>query len=192
MRFVYPSMLRMGRGGLGKRGANAHGYEARDVAVAMNQPVMAAARGKVVSVYNDPKGYGNTVLIDHGNGYQTLYAHNSSIQAKIGQMVERGQKIALSGNSGSSSGPHGHFEIRKNNKQVNIERFLQPLQRSGERMTMPSASQQKPVKTSDASIVIQQNFTGPANPQQTRNAAQVGVQMAVHRANLSVPRPAMG
>ena len=57
-------------------------------------------------------GYGNMVVIDHGNGYQSLYAHLSSVGVSCGQSVLQGQYIASAGNSGYSTGPHLHFEIR--------------------------------------------------------------------------------
>ncbi|MCL2198486.1 MAG: M23 family metallopeptidase [Defluviitaleaceae bacterium] len=64
-------------------------------------------------------GYGNTVIIDHGNGYSTLYAHNSRNRVVTGQRVSRGDHIADVGSTGMSTGPHLHFEIRVNNRAVN-------------------------------------------------------------------------
>jgi len=63
-------------------------------------------------------GYGNTVIIDHGNGYSTLYAHNSRNRVTAGQFVRRGEHIADVGSTGMSTGPHLHFEIRINNRAV--------------------------------------------------------------------------
>lgn len=69
-------------------------------------------------------GYGNTVIIDHGNGYSTLYAHNSRNRVTTGQFVSRGQHIADVGSTGMSTGPHLHFEIRINNTAVDPARYF--------------------------------------------------------------------
>lgn len=71
-------------------------------------------------------GYGNHIIIDHGNGYQTIYAHviNESIKVKEGQQVKRGDLIANVGSSGNSSGPHLHFEIRKDGKSVPVSDYF--------------------------------------------------------------------
>ena len=79
--------------------------------------VYAANAGTVV-IASYHASYGYYVLIDHGGGYSTLYAHNSQLLVTPGQKVERGQVISLSGSTGYSSGPHLHFEIRVNNERV--------------------------------------------------------------------------
>lgn len=76
---------------------------------------VVAADSGVVSVRNSATGYGLHVIITHGNGYSTCYAHLSAVNVKTGDVVAKGQAIAKVGNSGSSTGPHLHFEIRKNN-----------------------------------------------------------------------------
>ena len=68
--------------------------------------------------------YGNLVEISHGNGYVTKYAHNKRNLVSVGQKVEKGEVIALMGNSGRSTGPHVHFEVVKNGKHVNPGRYL--------------------------------------------------------------------
>ncbi|OEG00129.1 hypothetical protein BHF71_06285 [Vulcanibacillus modesticaldus] len=81
--------------------------------------IIAAADG-VVIVASYVRGFGNTVIINHGSGIWTLYAHirNGGIMVKVGQKVSKGQKIAEVGSTGRSTGPHLHFEVRKNNKAV--------------------------------------------------------------------------
>ncbi|WP_030873249.1 M23 family metallopeptidase, partial [Streptomyces sp. NRRL S-37] len=78
--------------------------------------VMAAHGGTVVKAgpngAGDGPAYGNAIVIKHGNGTYSQYAHLSQVNVRIGQIVKTGQKIALSGNTGNSSGPHLHFEIR--------------------------------------------------------------------------------
>lgn len=75
-------------------------------------PVYAADSGVVVYAGAIGGGYGNMIMIDHGNGYHTLYAHLDAIYVSCGASVTKGQMIALSGNTGNSTGPHLHFEVR--------------------------------------------------------------------------------
>lgn len=86
--------------------------------------VVASASGKVTRVRNDADGYGLYVDIDHGNGWTTRYAHNSKILVRAGQTVAKGEKIALVGSTGASSGPHLHFEILKNGSAKNPLSYL--------------------------------------------------------------------
>ncbi len=73
-------------------------------------------------------GYGKVVVIDHGYGYESLYAHMSKIIVKPGEKVKRGQVIGYVGNTGRSTGPHLHYEIKKNGKPVNpVHFFFQDL-----------------------------------------------------------------
>ncbi|MFC8899971.1 M23 family metallopeptidase [Streptomyces cinereoruber] len=94
----------------------AHKHSGQDFAVPVGTPVKAAGAGTVVKAGpyggGDGPAYGNAIVIKHANGKYSQYAHLSKIQVKIGQKVGAGQKIALSGNTGNSSGPHLHFEIR--------------------------------------------------------------------------------
>ncbi|MGW1538996.1 M23 family metallopeptidase [Streptomyces sp. NPDC002309] len=91
-------------------------HSGQDFAVATGTKVMAAHGGTVVKAGGNGAGdgpaYGNAVVIKHGNGTYTQYAHLSRVDVRVGQIVATGQKIALSGNTGNSSGPHLHFEIR--------------------------------------------------------------------------------
>lgn len=89
-----------------------------DFAAPTGTPIRAAAAGTVVqAVYM--RGYGNTVVIDHGGGVATLYAHCSRLYVRTGQRVRQGQTIAAVGSTGLSTGPHLHFEIRINGRPVN-------------------------------------------------------------------------
>ncbi|MDZ7741445.1 MAG: M23 family metallopeptidase [Bacteroidota bacterium] len=81
--------------------------------------IYATGDGVVKMVRNSRRGYGNTIIIDHGYGYETLYAHISEFKVKKGEKVKRGQLIALVGNTGKSTAPHLHYEIHKHNKTVN-------------------------------------------------------------------------
>lgn len=91
---------------------------------AIKRPILAAANGVVIS-YGDAKdGYGLKLIIDHGNGFRTLYAHCSVLQVKSGDKVKLGQQIAIVGSTGHSTGPHLHFEIIKNGIQVDPEVYI--------------------------------------------------------------------
>ncbi|KUL39614.1 M23 family metallopeptidase [Streptomyces regalis] len=91
-------------------------HSGQDFAVASGTQVVAAHGGTVVKAGGNGAGdgpaYGNAVVIKHGNGSYSQYAHLSRIDVKVGQVVKTGQHIAKSGNTGNSSGPHLHFEIR--------------------------------------------------------------------------------
>ena len=84
-------------------------------------PVVASASGTVVTAYSGWRGYGHTVVIDHGNGIQTRYAHMypGSITVRVGQKVYQGQQIGRIGSTGNSTGPHLHFEMLVGGRKVN-------------------------------------------------------------------------
>ncbi|GGY44473.1 hypothetical protein GCM10010363_26770 [Streptomyces omiyaensis] len=94
----------------------AHKHSGQDFAVPTGTPVKAAGAGTVVKAGpnggGDGPAYGNAIVVKHANGTYSQYAHLSKIKVHIGQKVAAGQQIALSGNTGNSSGPHLHFEIR--------------------------------------------------------------------------------
>ena len=90
-----------------------------DFALKPGNPVYATGEGVVESVNFEFFGYGNSVLIDHGFGYKTRYAHLKSIGVVEGMKVKRGECIGISGNSGRSSGPHLHYEVLYKDRHVN-------------------------------------------------------------------------
>jgi murein DD-endopeptidase MepM/ murein hydrolase activator NlpD len=98
-------------------------HEGVDFSAEVGTPIMAAANGVVVAAEPHPD-YGLMVDVDHGNDYLTRYAHASRLNVKIGQYVKRGQKIAEVGNTGRSTGPHLHFEVRYKGASVNPAKFL--------------------------------------------------------------------
>ena len=95
-----------------------------DLAVAEGTPVYAADNGKVIVAEDSGNGYGNYIIIDHQNGFKTLYGHNSELLVSVGDIVAKGDKIALSGNTGNSTGPHLHFEIQVNDEKVDPQQYL--------------------------------------------------------------------
>ncbi len=94
-----------------------------DISALYGNPVRVTANG-VVSYAGWKGGYGKTVIVDHGYGLQTLYGHNSKILVSVGQRVVKGQIISNIGATGFATGPHCHYEIRKNNYAVSPMRYL--------------------------------------------------------------------
>ncbi len=101
-----------------------HSHRAIDIGAWLGSPVVASDSGYVVFAGWDRSGYGNLVIIDHGNGYRTYYAHLSKIFVRVGDSVAQGQQIGAVGSTGRSTGPHLHFEIRYHNVQRNPLGFL--------------------------------------------------------------------
>ena len=97
-----------------------------DFAGTQGSDVVSVASGVVVWAGNR-SGYGHTVEIDHGNGYQTRYAHNQDLEVQAGDHVTAGQLIARMGSSGRSSAPHVHFEVLQNGNTVNPAKFVGKL-----------------------------------------------------------------
>ncbi|MBR5182647.1 MAG: peptidoglycan DD-metalloendopeptidase family protein [Clostridiales bacterium] len=102
-----------------------------DIGGSYGSPIMAAGAGVVILVSKPVQGqntggtgYGNYCIIDHGGGYTTLYGHCRSVYVKSGQKVKAGQRIGEMGSTGTSTGAHLHFEVRKNGSPVNPERYL--------------------------------------------------------------------
>ncbi len=88
-----------------------------DIAVSYGTPIYAAESGSV-SFAGWQSGYGYTIIIDHGDGIETLYAHNSELKVNEGERVDKGEVVAYSGNSGTSTGPHLHFEIKEEGEHI--------------------------------------------------------------------------
>ncbi|MBU0727411.1 M23 family metallopeptidase [Patescibacteria group bacterium] len=122
-RLIWPTLAKSGV----TQGFRA-GHYALDIANRGKGPIFAAASGKVVRAdYGWSGGYGNVVIIDHGNGMQTLYAHNEKLYVTAGQYVEQGQTIAWMGNTGrvyGATGIHLHFEVRINGVKYNPMNFF--------------------------------------------------------------------
>ena len=102
-----------------------------DIGGSYGNPIMAAGSGVVIFVSKPVQGqntggsgYGNYCIIDHGGGYTTLYGHCKSVLVNKGQHVKSGQRIGLMGSTGTSTGAHLHFEVRKSGSPVNPERYL--------------------------------------------------------------------
>lgn len=107
--------------GYGMRWGRMH--EGIDISASSGTPIVAAAAGTVIHA-GWLGGYGNLVVVDHGSGLATAYAHASSILVSLGQQVSQGQTIALVGSTGNSSGPHLHFEVRVNGTAVDPLGYL--------------------------------------------------------------------
>ena len=100
------------------------GHTGMDLAVPTGTPVRAALPGTVTTAAYDAGGYGYYVVIDHGNGLSTLYAHNSRLVARVGDAVEAGDIVSVSGSTGRSTGPHLHFEVRVNGQRTDPRYYL--------------------------------------------------------------------
>ena len=113
--------------GFGRRtdplNGNVKFHEGVDIAVTAGTPVKSAGDGKVV-FSGRVAGYGNLVEVDHGNGWVSRYGHNAANLVGAGDTVKAGQAIALVGSTGRSTGPHVHFEVRKEGKAVNPASLL--------------------------------------------------------------------
>ena len=94
-------------------------HEGIDIAADEGEPVYASAAGEVLYANNRMRGYGNVVILRHDAQVTTLYAHNQALKVKLGEKVEQGQVIALLGNTGRSTGPHIHFELRRSQVALN-------------------------------------------------------------------------
>jgi murein DD-endopeptidase MepM/ murein hydrolase activator NlpD len=98
-------------------------HEGVDIAAQTGTPVMATADGVVVKA-GFSTGYGNMVEISHGYGIRTVFGHNSRLNVKAGQRIRRGEVISYVGDTGSSTGPHLHYEVRLNGLPVNPMKYM--------------------------------------------------------------------
>ncbi len=119
--FIWPIANGTLSSSFGPRGQSFH--DGIDIAAPPGTRVSAAREGVVI--YSDTlRGYGNVVIVEHGGGYATVYAHNDENLVRTGDRVRQGDPIARVGNSGRTSGPNLHFEVRKNNIARNPIYFL--------------------------------------------------------------------
>jgi murein DD-endopeptidase MepM/ murein hydrolase activator NlpD len=109
-----------------------HRHMGIDIDGQRGQKVLAARAGRISYSGNTMRGYGRTVVIDHGDGFHSLYAHNARLLVAAGQRVDRGQPIALVGRTGNASTEHCHFEIRRDAVPVDPLPYLLPPQERGE------------------------------------------------------------
>ena len=122
--FVWPLSTGTISSGFGPRGVTHH--DGVDIDCEPGAPVRAARAGRVL--YSDTlRGYGNLIIVEHDDGYATVYAHNRENRAETGAVVRQGDTIAACGESGEASGPHLHFEVRKENIARNPLFYLPPL-----------------------------------------------------------------
>ncbi|MGE5572504.1 MAG: peptidoglycan DD-metalloendopeptidase family protein [Bacteroidota bacterium] len=99
------------------------GHDGIDIAAPTGTPITATADG-IVRLSGTQAGYGRLVIIDHGYGFQTVYAHNSRNVVRSGQRVKRGQVIAYVGSTGTSTGPHVHYEVRVSGRPANPRNYM--------------------------------------------------------------------
>jgi murein DD-endopeptidase MepM/ murein hydrolase activator NlpD len=97
----------------------------QDITGPTGLPVIATARGKVVT-REFSSSFGNYVVLDHGDGIRTLYAHLSAFRCELGQEVRRGEEIGLMGSTGRSTGPHVHYEIHQSQKPLDPLPWILP------------------------------------------------------------------
>jgi murein DD-endopeptidase MepM/ murein hydrolase activator NlpD len=98
-------------------------HKGMDIAGRLGTPIVATADGMVVFAGVDG-ALGNSVVVDHGYGYKTIYGHNARVLVATGQQVRRGQAIALMGNTGRTTGTHVHYEVSKNGIPVNPKKYI--------------------------------------------------------------------
>lgn len=98
-------------------------HQGMDFAAPTGAPIYATGEGKILVVESSHRGYGNHIVINHGYGYETLYAHLSSFSCRPGQVVKRGDIIGYVGSTGQSTAPHLHYEVHKDGRQIDPINF---------------------------------------------------------------------
>jgi murein DD-endopeptidase MepM/ murein hydrolase activator NlpD len=98
-------------------------HEGIDIAHQVGAPIVSPAAGIITYASAHP-GYGNLITIDHGYGISTQYGHVSRFYVRAGEKIKRGQKIAAVGNTGRSTGPHLHYEVRVNGVPINPKPYI--------------------------------------------------------------------
>jgi murein DD-endopeptidase MepM/ murein hydrolase activator NlpD len=114
-------------------------HKGMDMAAHVGEPVYAIADGEVIYAGDGLRGYGNVVILRHDRKMSSLYAHNSELKVKQGDQITKGTLIALLGNTGHSTGPHVHFEIRDGDAAVNPRDVLPKSKLGQVRHRPPSA-----------------------------------------------------
>ena len=119
--FIWPAPGPVTSGFGVRNGAHHDGV---DISVRERTPVRAAEAGRVIHSDDSLAGYGNMIIVKHAGAFSSVYAHNHRNLVKVGEFVEKGQVIAESGQTGRTTAPHLHFEIRRNGKAVNPLTYL--------------------------------------------------------------------
>ena len=99
-------------------------HQGVDFATGVTGVEVSSVASGVVTFSGERSGYGMLVEVNHGNGYESLYAHNEEVLVNPGDIIKKGQVVALSGNSGRSTGPHVHFEIHKNGRVIDPASYI--------------------------------------------------------------------
>ncbi|MGL5649822.1 MAG: M23 family metallopeptidase [Clostridium sp.] len=120
--FFHPTHGGVVTSAFGERWGKMH--KGLDISRNSGDDVVACLDGVVKSRFYEEEGYGNVVILDHGNGYESRYAHMSSFNVNIGDKVKAGNKVGSVGSTGKSTGPHLHFEIRVNDKPIDPEKYI--------------------------------------------------------------------
>ncbi len=104
-------------------GSGIETHKGLDISGPIGSPVKAMAKGEV-EFAGEKGGFGNCIILKHGNGFETLYGHLSKILVKVGEKINIGEEIGRIGSTGRSTGPHLHYEVHKNGKKINPQSFL--------------------------------------------------------------------
>jgi len=124
-------------------------HQGIDLSGNTGEPIYAPGNGKVVEVRSSFFGYGREIVIDHGFGYMTRYAHLHKMLVKVGDEVERGEQIATMGNTGKSKGVHLHYEVIYRNRRVNPLNYYNQEIKGGEYMAMVKPNRNSIVAKAD-------------------------------------------